>query len=174
MNEPPQRPTWTRSPWKLLAAAVLVVLLFNAALYFAIHSREAKLRADLQSRGFKFSLRELAASHKEPSPDLNELVEALRELQRLNFQRLGGGFRLMNLGPSGTPILAVKADKPFWAVNEPGETNLLNWTWKDLAEAARQAQPALQRIRAMARQRIPYGQLGNSPFFDSIDVAKAL
>ena len=173
MNEPPQRLTGPGGPWKLLAAAILVVLLFNAALYFAIHSREAKLRADLQSRGFKFSLHELAASHIEPSPELNELGEAVRELQRLNFWRLGGGFRLMNLGPSGTPIPAVKADKPFGAVNDPGD-NLFNRTWEDLAEAARQAQPALQRIRALARQRIPYGRLGNSPTFDSINVAQAL
>ena len=52
----------------------------------------------------------------------------------------------MNLGPSGIPVAFINRDKPFWAASD---TNFVNWTWEDLAEAARQAQPALRQIRVV-------------------------
>src|SRR6266853_6616546 len=104
MNEPPPRRTWTGSPWKILAVGILYVLILNQALYFTTHSRLAKLRADLRSRGFKLSLGELAASREGPLWHPQEMLEAVRELQQQEFPRLGAGLRLMKLGPPGTLV----------------------------------------------------------------------
>ena len=173
MNEQPAAHRWNGSSRRLLTGAVLIAVVLSGALSFILTpSSASKLRADLKKRGFKLTLRDLAAGQPAASKSIDEFIKLDSEIERLTSLRPESPLAVMSLQPSAPPIPWIKKEKPFC---DATSTNFCAWTWDDLAAALQQAKPALARLRTLARQDVSvYWQGTNSGVFHFINEGRWL
>jgi hypothetical protein len=148
---------------------ILIAVVLGGALHLDLRrSQLTRLRAELKSRGFKLTAVELAGNRRGSPKDMAGLAEADAELQRLPGHIMGQ-LSVMQFDSSGAPRPVIKPDRPFAAASD---LTLTNWTWEDLARVMESAQPALQKVRTLVHQDVPYSWLGTNPsVFGLIDMA---
>jgi len=152
-----------------IAGGILLAIAIGGALYCARMPNELqRFRAELRSKGYKVSRKEIAASQKGPSRNLEEITDLIRQLGDLYPANLP----LMGRCSNAIPVPLTKRDYPWRVEDYKGSAP---HTWEDLAKVMRQREPMLRRLQALAREEIPeYGMGEKTPIFGFISMARWL